>query len=652
MPRIRKKTSRRSSTAHRAKIKHKAAEGKKKAKKAAKIDITWKSKKPKDPGIPNNFPYKDQILAEIAEERRQAAEAKARRKEDKKTLRAQQKAALKEDRKDKERGIEGVVTFGGRTGKSKNGNFSIGAPGSASTTERHAPLLLNSDLSHLAAVLDKADVVIEVLDARDPLAHRCKVLETRIASKEGQKLLLMLNKIDTCPREPTAMWAARLRTEHPTLLFRVASSSLPPTVTQDSTKGKGKGKGEAVSQLLGHWAQEKTGDNPLHVAVVGLTNSGKSAFINSIVRRASLDLYVPSSSTNTPSTTSRTFEVTLELGGKAVVFIDTPGLAWQPSDEGSLEDREKSRAQDVLLRNRGRIDRIKDPMPAVSYIVSRAETEDLMVFYGLPAFTKDNVDAFLVGVARAHALVKKGGNPDLAGAARLVLRDWSTGKLPRYAIPPPTSRPESITTDEDLMLATIYAEDSVLLERLAPRKELRRSGDLVRLSSGQVDEHALAFEMPWFGLDDANSENEDEIEDADGKAEGEEFEARQGSICEGGDDDESSDDDDDDDRTDDGKQDGALSIAPSSSLRKRKMLPAAEPRDRRKNARPPPPALAKATNSLPLRPAIVPNRKPKNPPFRPVIAPKPKNNDINTKAQKRKQAVAAEDDAYDFGKFF
>jgi hypothetical protein len=27
--------------------------------------------KPKDPGIPNNFPYKDQILAEIAEERRQ-----------------------------------------------------------------------------------------------------------------------------------------------------------------------------------------------------------------------------------------------------------------------------------------------------------------------------------------------------------------------------------------------------------------------------------------------------------------------------------------------------------------------------------------------------------------------------------------------------
>lgn len=32
-----------------------------------------------------------------------------------------------------------------------------------------------------------------------------------------------------------------------------------------------------------------------------------------------------------------------------------------------------------------------------------------------------------------------------------------------------------------------------------PRKELRRSRDVIRLSSGQVDERALAFSAPWFG---------------------------------------------------------------------------------------------------------------------------------------------------------
>jgi nuclear GTP-binding protein len=99
--------------------------------------------------------------------------------------------------------------------------------------------------------------------------------------------------------------------------------------------------------------------------------------------------------------------VTLELNGVSILFIDTPGLAWQRSEEAPPEEKERRSGQDVLLRNKGRIDRLKDPLPAVSYIVSRAETEDLMVFYGLPAFAKGDVDAFLMGVARAQGFIKK-----------------------------------------------------------------------------------------------------------------------------------------------------------------------------------------------------------------------------------------------------
>ncbi|KAH9045726.1 P-loop containing nucleoside triphosphate hydrolase protein [Lactarius pseudohatsudake] len=523
MPRIRKRTSRRGTTARRASIQGKVAESRKKAKKAAKKDVTWKSKTSKDPGIPNNFPYKDQILAEIAEERRQALEAKARRKEEKKALRAQQKnAALgadgehasdDEENAENKGGFDGVATFDGPPSKSKK--CAGGAHGAASTTEDGAPpLLMNPELPHLAAVLDKADVVIEILDARDPLAHRSTALEAHVSLKEGRRLLLVLNKIDGCPRESTAAWAAHLRAEHPTLLFRAASSFLPPTVKYDSTKGKGKEKEpsddawglDAMNALLGRWAHEKAGDGPLHVAVVGLANSGKSAFVNSLARRTTLDVYAPSSSThNSPTTTPHALEVTLELDGKPVVFIDTPGLAWQPSEDASPEDRVRHRAQDVLLRNKGRIDHLKDPIPAVSYIVSRAETEDLMVRYCLPAFARGDADAFLMGVARANALVKRGGDPDLVGAARLVLRDWSTGKLPRYAVPPPIAQHP-----------TPYADDDALLERLVPRKELRRSRDVVRLSSGQVDERALAFEAPWFGSSAATAGSES---DEDGEME-------------------------------------------------------------------------------------------------------------------------------------
>ncbi len=253
----------------------------------------------------------------------QAAESKARRKEEKKQLRAQQKVALAADGKDggddgshgqdsddaerAEGDFGSVATLAmftkssSKTTKGAPATNGTSASAKASTTQASgAPLLLNPDLPHLVAVLDKADVVIEILDARDPIAYRSHALEARVASKEGQKLLLVLNKIgacttnpasdvlvviadrstvDTCPREPIAAWVAHLRLEHPTLLFRAASSFLPPPVTHDPTKGKGKSKEplddawglDAVSKLLGHWAQEKTG-GPLHVAVVGLTN--------------------------------------------------------------------------------------------------------------------------------------------------------------------------------------------------------------------------------------------------------------------------------------------------------------------------------------------------------------------------------------------
>lgn len=46
-------------------------------------------------------------------------------------------------------------------------------------------------------------------------------------------------------------------------------------------------------------------------------------------------------------------------------------------------------------------------MKTVAHIVSRANAEDLMLLYSLPAFTKGDSTAFLSAVARANQLVKK-----------------------------------------------------------------------------------------------------------------------------------------------------------------------------------------------------------------------------------------------------
>ena len=145
----------------------------------------------------------------------QAAEAKARRKEEKKAVRTQQKTAVKpggcegsdgengDDAEGENGGFDGVATLGGRTNDAsrsmKSKTVANGTSAAALTTEANtAPLLVNPDLPHLSSVLDKADVVVEVLDTRDPLSHRSKSLEACVASKEGQKLLILLNKIGAC----------------------------------------------------------------------------------------------------------------------------------------------------------------------------------------------------------------------------------------------------------------------------------------------------------------------------------------------------------------------------------------------------------------------------------------------------------------------
>ncbi|KAA1466062.1 hypothetical protein DENSPDRAFT_830806 [Dentipellis sp. KUC8613] len=662
MPRIRKKTSKRGTTHQRSKIKHKAAESRKKHKREAKRNPEWKSKKPKDPGIPNNFPYKEQILAEVAEERRQAAEAKARRKEENKALRAKQRKAEagegSEEESEAEAGDEaddvrdafdGIksLTAGTTSAKKEKGK----AVAVVEEEDDAAPGLINPDLPTLKSVLDVADVVVEVLDARDPLPYRSAVLETTALEKKGRKLLLVLNKIDTSPRESVAAWAGELRSSHPTVLFRSASSFLPPP-TDATSKGKQKAPAndawgiDTVTTLLSKWADEKAGSDPLTVAVVGLTNSGKSSFVNSLLRKPTFPIYDPASSSPNqgPTTTVHAQETTLDLNGKHIRLIDTPGIAWQRDGDASQapEDAERTRARDILLRSKGKLDRLKDPEPAVTHIVERAEQQDLMVFYNLPAFAKGDTGAFLSGVARANGYIKKGGVLDLLSAARVVLRDWTTGKFPRYTVP------ASATS------AAPAPEDEAVLERLSTRKELRKAVGLVKMVPGAVDGRTVELEAPWFGGEESEDEEDDDEGDDDEEEGGDvEMDGPSGEEDEDEDEDEEDEEDEDEDEEDDEPEPVAV-----KGKRKRTSQPAA-PAPKKvafagtKNRPAPSPASPKAALKSALKPSKKEKAEPKAKKPAKAKAAVPAAKKVANAPSKKAAAVdGAKGEEYDFTKFF
>ncbi|KAF9000447.1 P-loop containing nucleoside triphosphate hydrolase protein [Cyathus striatus] len=569
MPRIRKKTSNRLKTHDRHKLQKKIKETKRKTARNAKKSVQWKSKTPKDPGIPNDFPYNDQILAEVAQQRRVAAEEKERKKEEKKAARiaatqpakeqpgSDAEAPEGEDEDEPEnlvpKGLNpGADAIASLSAKLIRGEFIERSKPQAAVSddedeEDEVPVLINRELPTLQSVLDKADVVIEVLDARDPLSFRSGFLEESLAAKgrkKGKKVVFVLNKIDAVPRESVTAWLNYLRTQtqNPTFAFRSASAFLPSRPETIVKKGKGKGVAptddaigaEGLLSCLSDFAKTKGKGKELNVAVVGLTNAGKSSLINSLLHAPALEVYtVPAATvpTRTPSTTLLPQEATLSLpDGREVRFIDTPGLAFEyiPSHseesdeegEGAEEAEEEAeqgetpvqvRARDILTRCRGRIDRLKDPLPPVEHVLSRSNVEDLMLLYSLPMFEKGSPESFLISIARSQQLVRKKGRLDTNGAAKIVLRDWNVGKFARWS------------GGKDKKDETWYKDDEKVLCALQTRKEMRKGGvGLVKITPGQVEERKVTVEVP-YEAEESDSEDED-AGCGDGDAEGDDDE--------------------------------------------------------------------------------------------------------------------------------
>ncbi|KAJ8324590.1 hypothetical protein BDV3_003296 [Batrachochytrium dendrobatidis] len=422
-----KAKSKRQAASTKYKIQKKVAEHGRKARKDAKKNPQRKALK-KDPGIPNLFPFKEKLLHQAEEAKRKAIEEKElavkARKANRNGLTSDQMslAALAEDATSRSRAFDTTLV-------------QIGSKGSLATERSDPALSGRKDDSRKAyyrefkKVIENADVILEVLDARDPLGCRTKQIEELILNAGSNKrIILILNKIDLVPRENVEKWLKYLRNEYPTVAFKASTQSQRSNLGQSTVSTQQASDGLLTSseclgadnliRLLKNYCRNINIKTSITVGIVGFPNVGKSSVINSLKRSKVCNVGAA------PGITKVSQAIHLD---KNIKLLDCPGIVF------SRSNNEEDAAQ-VLLRNCVKVELLEDTLGPVELIVSRCKKEQLMSLYSVNHFV-DATD-FLVQLARNRGKLRKGGIPDIKGVSRSVIQDWNSGRIPFYTIPP------------------------------------------------------------------------------------------------------------------------------------------------------------------------------------------------------------------------
>lgn len=267
--------------------------------------------------------------------------------------------------------------------------------------------------NELYKVVDSADVILYVLDARDPMGTRSPFLEEYMRKEKKYKhFVFVLNKCDLIPLWATARWMQVLSKDFPTVAFH-ASINHPF------------GKGNLISLLrqfsrlhnVTHRGNKRT-KTPISVGIVGYPNVGKSSIINTLRRKAVCKV------APIPGETKVWQYVALT---RSIFVIDCPGIVY---------DKEGNNDVQAVLKGVVRIERLgaADKTDVVHTVLQIVKPKDLTATYGVQSWRDAN--DFLEQLATMRGKLHGGGVPDTDSVARSVLYDWQRGKIPWFSAPP------------------------------------------------------------------------------------------------------------------------------------------------------------------------------------------------------------------------
>eukprot|EP01095_Lingulamoeba_sp_RSL-Kostka_P014752 TRINITY_DN6564_c0_g1_i1.p1 TRINITY_DN6564_c0_g1~~TRINITY_DN6564_c0_g1_i1.p1 ORF type:complete len:631 (+),score=286.82 TRINITY_DN6564_c0_g1_i1:65-1957(+) len=477
MPRIRtKKRSKRNlkTLKHQFKVKKKVKEHHKKLRRDARRNPDARKKLKKDPGIPNLWPYKEEMLQKLKKQKENKELEEERKKQLIKQLRKERKAnkvALAELVEDAQKR---ATEYENQKEKREKG-FDF---------NKIPDLSKRQFYKEFKKVVESSDVILEVLDARDPIGCRCFTAENKILTQDPtKKIILILNKIDLVPKEVVSEWLKYLRNEYPAVAFKCNTQQQRNKLGQSSVSVENASSSllqtneclgaNTLISLLKNYCRSIDMKTSITVGIIGFPNVGKSSLINSLKRSRAAGVGA------TPGHTKIMQEIILD---KNIKLLDCPGIVFASGgDEGKN-----------LLRNCVKIENIEDPVKPVEEILNRCAHDQILSLYKIPQFS--STMEFLSHVARKRGKISKGGIPNYEEAAILILRDWNFGKISFYSLPPKNSHQISASSvvkewAEAFDINAVFGEEEkAVISNLTSFDDMVDNGNLLSIESSLPDE--------------------------------------------------------------------------------------------------------------------------------------------------------------------
>ncbi len=236
-------------------------------------------------------------------------------------------------------------------------------------------------------LIEIAQIILEVTDARFPQKTRCARLE-QLVTKQGKKLILCLNKADLVPRIVVQNWKKKLIKEYP-VVYTSARDRLGTTI---------------LRRLL----QQMSRGKKCVVGVAGFPNTGKSSIINVLKGHHS----APTAATPGWTKHSQLYRLT-----ETLMLYDSPGVL---PFEGTLEDH--------ALYGGFPIEKLEDPLRLALKLLEKIHNERPAALFSQYKISTSG-EQFLADFARMRGRLLPGAVPNIEQAAREFLRDFVNAKL-------------------------------------------------------------------------------------------------------------------------------------------------------------------------------------------------------------------------------